>query len=233
MLRREAKKLKNISKRQNGDLRRKQIVLTLRKIIIKYGSENVTVKKLAEEIGFSGGALYRHFKSKREVLLLLVEDLQENLERDLKKDSPGKNPLERLRNIADSLLSSTEQKKGVIFLVIAEIISLGDRELNGKIFEVLDGFLSHIKHLITVGINTGEIREDIDVDMAALTFFGMLQGLVTIWSLKGFPSMLKLKNKEMWEFYHKGIKQEGINSSAKRQAGYLHFATGIEPIKAL
>jgi AcrR family transcriptional regulator len=198
---------KIVHKRQNTVLRRKQIIETLRKIIIKYGSEHVTVRRLAEEIGVSAGAIYRHFKSKREVLLFLVDYIEENLIGDVEKSYPIKNPLELLSKISRELLSSIEQRKGVSFLVIAEIISLGDKRLNRKISEVLNSFLDHIKQVILAGIKSGEIREDIDVDMAATTFFGMLQGLVTIWSLNGFPSALEIKNESMWNIFLEAIKK--------------------------
>jgi AcrR family transcriptional regulator len=197
---------KIVRKRQSTVLRRKQIIETLRKIIIKYGSEHVTVRKLAKEIGVSGGAIYRHFKSKREVLVFLVDYIEENLIGDVEKDYPIKNSLELLEKISRDLLSSIEQRKGVSFLVIAEIISLGDKRLNRRISEVLNGFLGHIKHIITEGIKKGEIRKDLDVDMAAVTFFGMLQGLVTIWSLSGFPSALEIKNESMWNLFKEAIK---------------------------
>lgn len=221
------------SKRKNTVFRRKQIVETLRKIIIKYGSEHVTVRKLAEEIGFSEGALYRHFKSKREVLLFLIEDIKENLNGDLEKAYPLKDPLELLEKIAGNLLSSIEQRKGVTFLVIAEIISLGEKGLNRKISEVLNDFLGHIKQLISEGIKAGEIRADVDVDMAAMTFFGMLQGLVTIWSLSGFPSTLEIKNESMWKFYLEAIKKKDIISGAGSMARGLPFSAGIESSKPL
>lgn len=197
---------KIVRKRQSTVLRRKQIIETLRKIIIKYGSEHVTVRKLAKEIGVSGGAIYRHFKSKREVLVFLVDYIEENLIGDVEKDYPIKNSLELLEKISRDLLSSIEQRKGVSFLVIAEIISLGDKRLNRRISEVLNGFLGHIKHIITEGIKKEEIRKDLDVDMAAVTFFGMLQGLVTIWSLSGFPSALEIKNESMWNLFKEAIK---------------------------
>ena len=197
---------KIVRKRQSTVLRRKQIIETLRKIIIKYGSEHVTVRKLAKEIGVSGGAIYRHFKSKREVLVFLVDYIEENLIGDIEKAYPIKNSLELLEKISRDLLSSIEQKKGVSFLVIAEIISLGDKRLNRRISEVLNGFLDHIKQIILEGIKAGEIRKDIDVDMAAMTFFGMLQGLVTIWSLSGFPSTLEIKNESMWNLFQEAIK---------------------------
>ena len=200
---------KIVRKRQNTVLRRKQIIETLRKIIIKYGSEHVTVRRLAEEIGVSGGAIYRHFKSKREILLFLVDYIEENLVGDIERDYPIQDPLELLGRISRDLISSIEQRKGVSFLVIAEIISLGDKRLNRKISEVLNNFLDHIKNIISAGIKSGVIREDINVDMAATTFFGMLQGLVTIWSLRGFPSALEIKYESMWDIFLEAIKKKG------------------------
>lgn len=220
-------------KRKNTVLRRKQIVETLRKIIIRYGSEHLTIKKLAEEIGFSGGALYRHFKSKREVLLFLIDDIEENLIGDIEKAYPIKNPLEHLGKISRNLLSSIEQRKGATFLVIAEIISLGDKGLNRKISEVLNSFLGHIKQLILEGIKSGEIREDVDVEMAATAFFGMLQGLVTIWSLSGYPSMLEIKNESMWKFFLGAIKKEDIKSAVREMPIGLPFSARVEPSKLL
>ncbi len=200
---------KIVRKRKDTVLRRKEIIETLRKIIIKYGSEHVTVQRLAEEIGVSGAAIYRHFKSKREILLFLIDDIEDDLVGDMGKSEFTQKPLELLRNISRDLLSSIEQRKGASFLVIAEIISLGDKRLNRRISEVLHCFLGRIKQLILEGIKAGEIKEYVDVDMAAIVFFGMLQGLVTIWSLGGFPPMLEIKNESMWKFFLEAIKEEG------------------------
>jgi AcrR family transcriptional regulator len=213
--------------KQNTVFRRKQIIGTLRRIIIKYGSEHVTIRKLAKEIGLSDGALYRHFKSKREILLFLVDDIEDNLNGDFERAYSIKNPLGLLERKARDLLSSNEQRKGVIFLVIAEIISLGDKGLNQKVSEVLNSFLDYTKQLILEGIKAGKIREDVDVDMAATAFFGMLQGLVTIWSLSGFPSTLEIKNESMWKFFFEAIRKEDDKSLAGSMAKGLSFSTAI------
>jgi DNA invertase Pin-like site-specific DNA recombinase len=55
------------SQRRNSVFRPKQIAETLRKMIVQSGIEKITVQKLAREIGVSGGAIYRHFKNKREI----------------------------------------------------------------------------------------------------------------------------------------------------------------------
>lgn len=198
---------KVVRKRQNTVLRRKQIIDTLGKLIIQYGSENVTVRRLAEAIGVTGGAIYRHFKSKKEILLFLVDLIEESLIGDIQRSYPVQKPLVFLEKILKDHLSSIEQRRGVSFLVIAEIISLGDKRLNRKIFEVLNKYLGHIKVIISKGIELGEIREDVDPDTAAKIFFGMIQGLVTIWYLGSYNFILEEKNESMWNIFCEAVKK--------------------------
>lgn len=197
---------KKIQKRQNTLLRRKQIINTLRKLVIQYGSENVTVRRIAKEIGISEGAIYRHFKSKREILAFLVDYIEDTLIGDIEKSTPRDNTTELLENILKNHLSSLEQKKGVSFLVIAEIMSLGDKRLNKKIYDVLNKYINHIKEILSKGLKTGEIRKDINPEMGAIIFFSMIQGLVTIWFLGDYNFSLEQKYGSLWNFFRESIR---------------------------
>ena len=200
--------LKKNQKRQSTSARREQIIEASRKLIMRYGSEHVTVRRIAAEIGISEGALYRHFKSKKEVLLFLIRHFEENLTGDLEKRSSTKNILGALENTLRSHLSSVEQRKGMSFLVIAEIISLGDKELNKEVFKVLSKYIGNIKDLILEGIKTGEIRQDIDPEMVATSFFGTIQGLVTIWALSNYNFVLEKKFRSLWDVFQKAIEKD-------------------------
>ena len=197
---------RKVTKRQSTFLRRKQIINTLRKLIIKYGSENVTVRRIAKEIGVSEAAIYKHFKSKKEILGFLVDYIEENLIGDIEKSDHHNNILELLENIMRNHLSSIEQRKGVSFLVIAEIISLGDKKLNKKIFEVLNKYIGHIKDILLKGVKTGQIKQDINLDTAAIVFFSMIQGLVSIWYLSDYNFTLEQKYISSWKFFREAIR---------------------------
>ena len=199
---------KKNQKRQSSLVRRGQIIEASRKLIMRYGSEHVTVRRIAAEIGISEGALYRHFKGKKEVLLFLIRHIEENLIGDLRKRSLTKNVLEALEDILRNHLSSMEQRKGMSFLVVAEIISLGDRELNKRVLEVLTKYISHLKRLLLEGIKTGEIRQDIDPEMVATSFFGTMQGLITIWSLSNYNFVLEKKFSPLWDLFQQAIRKE-------------------------
>jgi AcrR family transcriptional regulator len=194
-------------KRQSTFLRRKQIIDALRKLIIEYGSENVTVRRIAKEIGVSQGAIYRHFKSKREILSFLVDYIEESLIGDIEKNDPQANTLEILENILRNHISAIEQKKGVSFLVVAEIISLGDKRLNKKIYDVLNNYISHIKDIIILGIQSEEIKADIDPGMTATTFFGVIQALVSLWALSNYTFTLEEKYPGLWHFFSQSIQR--------------------------
>jgi AcrR family transcriptional regulator len=175
---------------------------------MKYGSEHVTVRRIAAEIGISEGALYRHFKSKKEVLLFLIRHIEENLIDDLQKRSSGKNIVGTLENTLRNHLSSVDQRKGISFLVIAEIISLGDKELNRRVLEVLSQYIRNIKKLLLEGIKTGEIRKDIDPEMVATSFFGTMQGLITIWALSNYNFVLEKKFNALWGMFRRAIQKD-------------------------
>jgi AcrR family transcriptional regulator len=200
--------LKKNQKRQSTSVRREQIIEASRKLIMRYGSEHVTVRRIAAEIGISEGALYRHFKSKKEVLLFLIRHIEENLIGDLQKRPPTKNILGTLKSTLSNHLSSMEQRKGMSFLVIAEIISLGDKELNKRVLDVLSKYISNIKRLLLEGIKTGEIRQDLDPEMMATSFFGTMQGLVTVWALSNYNFALEKKFGAVWNIFQHAIKKD-------------------------
>ncbi|MBI2934596.1 MAG: TetR/AcrR family transcriptional regulator [Chloroflexi bacterium] len=200
---------KRLHKRKHSEQRQKQIVAAARKLIIKHGSEHVTVRRIARETGISEGAIYRHFKSKKDILLLLIDSIEDNLIEDIEKNlAPGQPRLEMLDDMIRDHLSSIEQRKGVTFLVIAEIISLGDRNLNHRILGVLNKYTELIREILAAGIRTGEVRPDLDLDIAARLFFGMMQGMASFWALSDYRLDLQEGCLSAWHILRQAVRGE-------------------------
>jgi AcrR family transcriptional regulator len=193
--------------RKDTLIRQKEIALAARKLIVKYGSENVTIKKMAQEIGVTEGAIYRHFKSKKDILSFLIDDIEEILIGDIKKNYSGEvGSVGSLAKIMTEHITSIEQRRGVTFQVIAEIISFGDEQLNTKVYNVINNYIAHIKVILSEGIKSGIISPNIDVDAVAKLYFGMTQGLVNIWALSKYRFNLEKEYKPLWEVFIKSTK---------------------------
>jgi AcrR family transcriptional regulator len=191
-----------VQKREKTVVRQRQIIDAARKLIIKRGSEHVTVRTLAEAVGISEGAIYRHFKSKRDILSFLIDHIEESLLNDITEARSQKtSPLQALDGLLAGHLSAIEQRRGVSFQVIAEIISLGDRNLNKKVSSAINKYLARLEELLAEGVKSGEFREDVDLNAAATLFFGMVQGLVSIWALSNYSFNLLEKYKPLWQVF--------------------------------
>ncbi len=166
--------------------RREQIINAARKLVIKYGSENVTIRRIAVEVGFSEAAVYRHFKSKKDILLLLIESIENSLLSDLQACNGENDTFTKIEDILIRHLSSVEMRRGVAFQVIAEIVSLGDKKLNRRIFDTVDRYISELTKILNRAQEKGQLRNDLDTEAAAMILFSVVQGLSNVWTLQNY-----------------------------------------------
>jgi AcrR family transcriptional regulator len=196
-----------VKKRENTEVRQQQIVDAAGSLIFKYGSEHLTVKRIAAEVGISEAAIYRHFKSKKSILSFLLSHIENVLLTDISPESAGTEPvtLDNIERIIRNHFSAIGMRKGISFQVIAEIISLGDRKLNKQALQTIEKYISRLKELLTEGIRNGSIRPDIDLEASATLLFALIQGLVNIWSLSEGRFKLIEKYTSLWQIYREAI----------------------------
>lgn len=195
--------------RASTEQRQRQIVEAARKIIATTGMENLTVREIAREVGISDGDIYRHFRSKRDILLLLIEDVERTLFDATERaasEKPG--PLESLENVLKAHLSYLEQRRGISLIVIGETLRLPDKDLRRRMFQVVDRYLARIKGLLAEGVKAGQVRQGIDIDTAALTFFALVHATVTLWALSGSAFSLGKRHKPLWESYVASVRRD-------------------------
>jgi AcrR family transcriptional regulator len=197
-----------IQRHKTTAVRKDQIVNAAKKLIIKHGSENLTIRAIAREVGLSEGALYRHFKSKRDILSLLADTIEADLLGDIKiSNIEGESYSKILDSILRGHLSAIKQRQGISFQVIAMCISFGDKKLNKRLSEIINKYIEEIKSLFRRGVESGELRENLDLDGTALLFFGMTQSLVNIWTLSNYEMNLEESYESTWNALKECIKK--------------------------
>ena len=193
--------------RKSKAIRQQEIVEAARKTIIKYGSEKLTVKTIAKEVKITEAAIYRHFKSKREILAFLIDHVTALMLKEI--GHPQVQHVDTLDAFGDLFrnhLSAIEQRQGIVFQVLAEIISLGDKRLNQRVYEKLSKYLEHVKDVLTNAGKTGLIRPDIDVEACAILLFGMIQGVVDLWTLSNHRFNLIDQYQALWTIFRQAIQ---------------------------
>lgn len=112
-------------------------------------SERITTKKLAQEVGVSEAALYRHFPSKARMFEGLIEFMEESLLTRINLImQEEKDTLVRCQRILQLLLVFTERNPGITRLLTGDAL-LGEKErLHARIQALFDKIHTHIKQAL-------------------------------------------------------------------------------------
>ena len=192
--------------RQSSVLRRSQIVNAAIHLITTKGMEFVTIDAIADEVGLTEGAIYRHFVSKRQILTSVIEEIEMNLLHTVETaKQKGRNSLKSLEFIFEYHLSDVESRRAASFTIISEAIGFDGIGLSPRVSLMLTRYLHFLEQCIREGIADSTIRPEVDVNAAATTFLGMIQSTATMWALNDHSTKLASRRKHMWDIYKKGI----------------------------
>ena len=192
--------------RQKTLVRQHQIIEAARNLIAAKGMDGVTIDAIADEVGLTEGAIYRHFASKHQILSLLVDDIERNLLDTVESaQTEGASAVDSLEHILEAHLSDVEGHRAVSFVVIAEAMGFDGTTLAPKVSLMFTRYLELIQAVLDRGIREGSIRPDINANAAATTFFGLIQSTATLWALNGYAGQLAEFRSDMWDIYRKGV----------------------------
>ena len=188
------------------EVRRLEIIEAAQKIILTRGMGHLTIEAIAQEVGLTEGAIYRHFTSKQEVLLFLLEDVERTLFKTLEKakDKQGSS-LMRLEEVLKADLSFLEGREGLSF-IISQAGYLGDPEIQDRVSRIVTRYLETIEVILGEGVESGEIKQDIDREAAAILFLGMVQGCVTATSSRAIADKGLVRwYLPLWNVYREAV----------------------------
>jgi AcrR family transcriptional regulator len=167
--------------------RRREIVEASIRLVAKGGIQALTTKNLAEQLGFTEPALYRHFKSKRDILLGILEFFKEGQKAMHARSSGTADlPLAALDGVIGEVFRNFARNPAMVTVILAEGMFQNDRRLSRMIFSIMEDRREGFARLIKAGQGRGEIRGDIGPEELALLAMGAMRLLVTRWRLSGF-----------------------------------------------
>lgn len=145
--------------------RQREILLAAVELLREEGLGGLTVRGLAERIGFSEAALYRHFTSKEEVLVALLARLsEERLLAPMRRLAADRSASagDRVERMYEHQLATLFDLDGVPMLFVAEAIAGGDealvaraRSVAGELFGLYTGVLEEVRRGAGAGDDGG------------------------------------------------------------------------------
>ena len=183
------------------------IINSATELIARVGIQKLTIKNLSKEIGQSEGAIYRHFETKRDILLGIIQIFNEtNITLFEKIFSDELTAIEFLERLLKARFECFAKKPVMAAVIFSEEIFQDDMRLSQAVKETMDMNIEGIQNIINRGQNDGTIRKDISSKQFAVIIMGALRLTVKRWHINGFSFHLETEGIQLWKSFEKILK---------------------------
>jgi len=185
--------------------RKKEILRQAMDLVIRDGIAALTMKHVAQQVGFTEAAMYRHFGSKRELVISLIRMIRAQFDRIFERTDSRERPEVFFPNLLGPMLGYLEKVRGVTFQFLSESTYNRDTLIRAELYGFYSGLLDRVTAYLEGSRRRGEIRADVDCEAAAILFTGIIQSLTIGYLLSGHRVDLGEKGDGMLDIYLKGV----------------------------
>ena len=184
--------------------RRREIVEAALALLAELPVAELTTRRIAKRIGVSQPALFRHFQSREQILLGVVEHVRGELAQVASGVLEGHAPAdEKLEGLASALLAHVEAHPGLPRLLFSDLSP--DDPVGAALRQLVASQVGIVGELVRDGRDAGRFATGVDPRDAAALFVGMIQGLVLQWELGGRASPLAGRAPSLVSLFRDGL----------------------------
>lgn len=182
--------------------RQQEIVWSAIHLIDEKGIQGLTIKNLATNMGFTEAAVYRHFKSKANILTAIIDLFKTQSSQIINnKKEEEKSSLAALTHIFSDYSNIFIANPAIVSVIFAEEIFQNETSLSERLTEIIESNEMFLHNLVKQGQKNGEIRNDIDPTLAATNLLGAFRLTVKKWKLNGFRYSLLDETKRLTAYF--------------------------------
>jgi AcrR family transcriptional regulator len=164
----------NTRQRLSAEKRQDEIVKAAVNLAGEQGMDNVTTQNIADLIGVTQGAIFRHFPTKGTIWLAVVHWVRGRLMGVVDiAASQARDPLEAIERIFFAHIGFAERNPAVPRLLFST-----NPQLKNLVQEMLAGYEEKLTALLVHAKAQRLVRPDLDESDAATLFIAIVQGLV-------------------------------------------------------
>jgi AcrR family transcriptional regulator len=170
---------------------------------------DITTTAIAQHMGLTQGALFRHFPSKDAILQAVMTWVAERLLLRLDKAAgQAASPTAALQAVFMAHIGFVSERPGVPRLIFGELQRPGQTVAKQMVQTLIQQYGERLRRLLEAGKAQGELDAALDVPAAAVLFIGTVQGLVMQSLLAGDVARMRQDAPGVFAIYLRGFRRQ-------------------------
>lgn len=193
-------------RRLPAEERQEEIIKAAVELAGDHGVDGVTTQDMANAVGITQGAIFRHFPTKDMIWLGVVHWVRGRLMSVVDMAaSEGSNPLDALERMFFAHLGFVDKVPAIPKLIFTDQLLKKNPRIKTLIRSILADYEAKVTGLLAQAKEQNLVRSDLDEQSAAVMFTGIIQGLVLRVSIIEARKSLIAEGKLVFPIFLQGI----------------------------
>jgi AcrR family transcriptional regulator len=199
-------------------IRREQIAEAALQIVANQGIKRLSIAALARRVGLGPSGIYRHFRSKDEILEAILERIEQRLLANVEAArAESGNPLEILHGVLTRHIQFIREGRAIPRIIFSDDFHGGHSERRRRVLRIFKQYQTQLIELIRQGQQQGQIRVDADPETAAMMIFGVVVPAAILWHLTEGGFDVTRHAKRAWAMFLDMVRPVGVFLTSKSE----------------
>ena len=192
-----------------ADERRAATVEAVINLAAEQNPSDITTTAIAQRMGLTQGALFRHFPTKDAILEAVMTWVAERLLSRVDRAAQNvTSPLAALEAVFMAHIDFVSEHPGVPRMHFGELQRPGETLPKRMVQTLIQRYGERLRHLLERGKAIGELDANLDIEAASVSFIGSIQGLVMQSLIAGDAARIRRDASGVFAIYRRGIGSE-------------------------
>jgi AcrR family transcriptional regulator len=194
-------------RRLSAEERQGEIIRVAVELAAEKGVDSVTTQDMADAMQLTQGAIFRHFATKDDIWVAVMQWIRDRLMKVLDKAASGaSDPLDAVERMFFAHIAFIGKHPAIPRLLFSELLHKKNSKLRQLIQEIISGYEAKIAGLLEAAKSQSLAAGDLDSKSAAVLYIGMIQGLVIQASIFGGKRALQHEAEKAFPIFLHGVK---------------------------
>jgi AcrR family transcriptional regulator len=192
-------------------VRREQIAEAALGLVASQGVRRLSIAAVARRVGLVPSGIYRHFKSKDEVLDAVLDLLGQRLMANARAAcQETSDPLKQLAGLFRRHVRFIREGRAFPRIIFSDDVFSGHPERRAKVQQIMGDYLGAIQEIVRSGQRQGGIRPGLVPETVSLMFIGMIVPAGILWHLTEGGFNVTQHAGRAWKMFHAAIAAEAV-----------------------
>ena len=207
-----------MAEKLDTEVRRRQIAEAALSIVADHGLRRLSVAAVARRVGLVPSGIYRHFKSKDEILVAVLDRIEERLLANVRAArEETSDPIKQLRGVLMRHIGFIREGRVIPRMIFSDDVHAGNPKRRARVFQVFQRYVGAVGEIVATGQSQGCIRRDIDVQTATMMLFGIIVPAGILWHLTDGGFDVTRHAERAWKVLGAAIAEEKGEKQRKRR----------------